>query len=92
MKQKLIDIEEEKNKSGMGDAFLDEEVEDQDKTNVVNEQDLRKENSADLHAVLKKKIDGIQDEMGKFARNINNYVKSCDSEIVTIVDCLKKKN
>lgn len=48
-------------------------------------------NNDDLNTVLKKKIDGIQEEMGKFAKNINEYVKSCDNEISNIVHGLQNK-
>lgn len=92
IKQKLEDLEELRNQSGYEHIFESEAKENQPQPNVVNEQDLRKENSADLHAVLKKKIDGIQDEMNKFAKNINEYVKSCDNEIISIVEGLKKNN
>jgi hypothetical protein len=92
MKQKEEDIEELKQEPGYEEIFEKIDKEEQPQANVTNEQDLRKENSADLHAVLKKKIDGIQEEMGKFAKNINDYVRSCDNEIVAIVDGLNKNN
>jgi hypothetical protein len=92
MKQKEEDIEELKQESGFEEIFDKIDKEEQPQASVANEQDLRKENSADLHAVLWKKIDGIQEEMGKFAKNISDYVTSCDNEIVAIVDGLKKNN
>lgn len=76
MKQKQEDINELKNQSGYDHIFTEEEKEQQPQSNITNEQDLRKENSADLHVVLKKKIDGIQEEMGKFAKNISEYVQA----------------
>jgi hypothetical protein len=83
MKQKETEIEEIKNRSE-DEVLLDPEIENQNQDNLINEQDLRKENSDDLYDVLKKKIDGIQDEMGKFAKNISEYIKSCDREVATI--------
>ena len=100
IRQKQIDLE------GEGDNEFEDSVSNSDNKNKKNnnggikaddfaqEEDGRKDNtmgnSADLHTTLKKKIDGIQDEMSKFAKNINDYVRSCDNEISSIVSGLKK--
>lgn len=82
---------EEGSKDVSGPEDAKEEELRQPKPQITSEQDLRKENSADLHAVLKKKIDGMQNEMGKFAINIREYIKACDDELKDIIDGLNKK-
>ena len=90
-KIKNHDLEELKDGSPEAPEINKMESDSMPKFNVANEQDLRIENSADLHVVLKNKIDSIQEEMSKFAKNFNDYVKSCDGELNSIVTGLKNK-
>ena len=90
-KLKAHDLEEMKEESPAEQVLNKMDSDITPKDNVANEQDLRIENSADLHVVLKNKIDSIQEEMSKFAKNFNDYVKSCDNELSSIVTGLKNK-
>ena len=35
--------------------------------------------------MLKKKIDGIQEEMNTFTKNINEFALTCDKELATLL-------
>lgn len=78
MKMKAKEEEEEQKDESISSPFGQNDASNENvfKINVTNENDLRKENSADLQTLLKSKIDGIQEEMGKFEKNIKEYVKS----------------
>ena len=39
----------------------------------------------DLNSILKKRIQGIQDEMGVFNKNISEFANACDSELSNLI-------
>lgn len=43
------------------------------------------QNTNDISTILMKRISGIQEEMGKFSKNINEFTGTCDSELNTLV-------
>jgi hypothetical protein len=46
--------------------------------------------SNDLNLLLKKKIEGIQEEMNKFTKNINEFALTCEDELGTLLTNLEK--
>ena len=42
-------------------------------------------NESDLNQILKKRIEGIQQEMSKIYHFINDFVKTADSKLINLV-------
>lgn len=46
-------------------------------------------NESDLNQILKKRIEGIQQEMSKFNMFINDFATTADNELVNLVGNIK---
>jgi hypothetical protein len=55
-----------------------------DKNQTTNDIKISK-GETDLNSILKKRIEGIQDEMSKFNKNINDFASTCDTELNNLI-------
>ena len=48
--------------------------------------------TSDLSLTLRKKLDGIEDELKTFTTNMNDFAKTCDNELTQLLDNMDKIN
>ena len=48
--------------------------------------------SSDLSLTLRKKLDGIEDELKTFTDNMNDFAKTCDTELSQLLENMDKIN
>ena len=78
---KIIKIEDKK------EAHDDSEEVNQDSDTMMDDQ-FRKASIPELHNILKKKIEAINDEMGQFSNSINDFSLVCDQEFESLLQNL----
>ena len=55
-------------------------------TTFTSQQEIKmSKNESDLNQILKKRIEGIQQEMSKFNNFINDFAQTADNELINLV-------
>ena len=69
--------------------FNREEVDKKSETEISDEDELKEASIADLHSILKKKVDAINAEMEQFSNSVNDFSLICDNELNTLLKNLE---
>ena len=77
-------MEEVNKKSSYKNILVKDKAENRDQKAQNSEIKISK-GETDLNSILKKRIEGIQEEMSKFNRNINDFATTCDSELNNLI-------
>ena len=61
------------------------ELENHNKQSGITPNDLEGVSVNELHTILKKKVDAINEEMGQFSGKINDFSLICDNELDSLL-------